>query len=73
MSHRVEENVFNAPCDTDLYPTYIKHRFPGNSVVQSLLAKAVNEGHASSILPSGRSSAEGNGNPLQYSFLGNSW
>ena len=30
-----------------------------------------NAGHPSSIPGSGRSPGEGNGNPLQYSFLGN--
>ena len=38
------------------------------SVVKNLPANA---GNASSILGSGRSSGEGNGNPLQYSCLGN--
>ena len=30
-------------------------------------------GDMSSILPFGRSPGEGNGNPLQYSCLGNPW
>ena len=42
--------------------------FPGSLVVKNPLA---NEGDASSILGSGRSPGEGNGNPLQYSYLGN--
>ena len=42
--------------------------FPGGSVVKSTPANA---GHPSSIPGSGRSPGEGNGNPLQYSFLGN--
>ena len=42
--------------------------FPGSSVVKNPLANA---GDASSILGSGRSPGEGNGNPLQYSYLGN--
>ena len=42
--------------------------FPGGSVVKNLPANA---GDKSSIPGSGRSSREGNGNPLQYSFLGN--
>ena len=42
--------------------------FPGGSVVESLPASA---GDASSVPGSGRSSARGNGNPLQYSYLGN--
>ena len=42
--------------------------FPGGSVVKNLPA---NEGDVGSIPGSGRSPAEGNGNPLQYSYLGN--
>ena len=42
--------------------------FPGGSVVKNLPAKARDMG---SIPGSGRSPGEGNGNPLQYSCLGN--
>ena len=42
--------------------------FSGGSVVKSPLANA---GEVSSILGSGRSSGGGNGNLLQYSYLGN--
>ena len=42
--------------------------FPGSSEVRNLPANAGNIG---SILGLGRSSGEGNGNPLQYSCLGN--
>ena len=42
--------------------------FPGGSVVKNPLANA---GDAGSILGSGRSPGEGNGNPLQYSCLEN--
>ena len=42
--------------------------FPGGSVVKTLPAK---EGDAGSVPAWGRSFAEGNGNPLQYSCLGN--
>ena len=42
--------------------------FPGCSVVKHLPAKA---GDVSSVLGSGRSPGGGNGNPLQYSYLGN--
>ena len=42
--------------------------YPGDSVVKTLPAHA---GDASSILRSGRSTGEGNGNPLQYSCLEN--
>ena len=42
--------------------------FPGGSVVKDLPANAEDAG----LIPgSGRSPGEGNGNPLQYSFLGN--
>ena len=42
--------------------------FPGSSAVKNLPANA---GIAGSISGSGRSPGEGNGNPLQYSCLGN--
>ena len=42
--------------------------FPGSSIVKNLPAKA---GDMDSIPGSGRSPGEGNGNPLQYSCLGN--
>ena len=42
--------------------------FPGGSEVQESTANA---GDAGSIPRSGRSPREGNGNPLQYSCLGN--
>ena len=42
--------------------------FPGGSVVKNPPANAEDVG---SILESGRSPGEGNGNPLQYSCLGN--
>ena len=41
---------------------------PGGSAVQNLSASA---GDAGSIPGAGRSHGEGNGNPLQYSCLGN--
>ena len=41
---------------------------PGGSVVKNLPAKA---GDLGSVPASGRSSGEGNDNPLQYSCLGN--
>ena len=41
--------------------------FHGGSVVKNPLA---NVGDVSSVLGSGRSPGEGNGNPLQYSCLG---
>ena len=42
--------------------------FPGGSVVEN---SPVNSGDEGSIPGSGRSSGEGNGNPLQYSCLEN--
>ena len=47
--------------------------FPGGAVVENLLAKAGDSGDADSIPESGRSPGGGNGNPLQYSCLENSW
>ena len=49
-----------------------KQGFPGGSVVKNLPDKAGDAGNAGLIPESGRSPAEGNGNPLQYSCLGNS-
>ena len=45
--------------------------FPGGSVVKNLPAKARDTGDTGSIPDSGRSSGGGNGDPLQYSCLGN--
>ena len=42
--------------------------FPGDSVVKNLPANA---GEVGLIPGTGRSPGEGNGNPLQYSYLGN--
>ena len=42
--------------------------FPGSSVVKN---PPPNAGDADSVPESGRSPGEGNGNPLQYSCLGN--
>ena len=42
--------------------------FPGSSMVKNQLANA---GNSSSLLESGKSPGEGNGNPLQYSCLRN--
>ena len=43
--------------------------FPGGTMVKNLPANA--ERDSGSIPGSGRSAGEGNGNPFQYSFLGN--
>ena len=45
-----------------------KKDFPGGSVVKNLPASA---GDLGLILGLGRFSGEGNGNPFQYSYLGN--
>ena len=45
--------------------------FPGGSVVKNLFVNAGNAGDEASILEWRRSSEGENGNPLQYSFLGN--
>ena len=49
----------------------IGQSFPGGTVVKNLPANAGNVGEACSISGSGRSPGGGNGNPLQYSCLGN--
>ena len=46
--------------------------FPGSAVVKKLPDSAGDAGVMGSIPGSGRSPAEGNDNPLQYSCLGNS-
>ena len=46
--------------------------FPGGSVVKNLPANAEDAGDAGLVLGLGRSPGIGNGNPLQYSYLGNS-
>ena len=45
--------------------------FPGGSVVKNLPASAGDTEDPDLITGSGRSSGGGNGNPLQYSCLGN--
>ena len=45
--------------------------FPGGSDGKESACSAGGTGDAGSIPPSGRSPGEGNGNPLQYSCLGN--
>ena len=47
--------------------------FPGGTVVKNLPVNAGDTRDAGSIPGSGRPSGEGNGNPLQYSCLGNPW
>ena len=50
---------------------YTHMGFPGDSVVRNLPANAGDAGDVSSVPGLGRSPGEGNGNPLQYSCLGN--
>ena len=45
--------------------------FPGGSGVKNLPANAGDAGDVGSVPGSGRPPGEGNGNPLQYSSLGN--
>ena len=45
--------------------------FPGGSVLKKLLVTAEHTGDGGSIPGLGRSPGRGNGNPLQYSCLGN--
>ena len=47
--------------------------FPGGTVVKNLPANAANAGDMGLIPGSGRSPGEGNGNPLLYSSLENSF
>ena len=47
--------------------------FPGGAVAKNLPADAANTGATGLIPGSGRSPGEGNGNPLQFSCLENSW
>ena len=59
--------LVNDNLDSSL-PSSTKRGFPSGSEVK---ASACNVGDLDSIPGSGRSSGEGNGNPLQYSCLGN--
>ena len=54
----------------DLYPHPLLG-FPGGSVVKNLPANAGDAGDTCSLPGSGRFPKEGNGNPLQCSYLGN--
>ena len=47
--------------------------FPGGAVVKNPLANAGGTGDKGSIPGKGRSPGEGNGNPLQHSYLGMLW
>jgi len=58
--------VFLFKCNTVLL--LLSLGFPGDSVVKNL---STNSGDAVSIPGLGKSLGEGNGNPLQYSCLGN--
>ena len=50
---------------------FIQLGLPGGTVVKNLPANAGDAGDGGLIPGSGRSPAEGNANPLQYSCLGN--
>ena len=52
-------------------PVYMKWGFPGGLVVKNSPANAGDARDVGSIPGSGRYPGEGNGNPLQYSCLGN--
>ena len=54
-----------------LAPTLLVTGFPGGSVVKNLLAGTGDARDVGLIPGLGRSPGEGNGNPLQYSCLGN--
>ena len=62
FSHFREKNEY-------AYPLY--HGFPGSSVVKNMSANAEDSGDTDSISGLGRSSGEGNGNPLQCSCFEN--
>ena len=49
----------------------MKIGFPGGTMVKNMPANAGDERDAGSIPESGSSPGAGNGNPLQYSYLGN--
>ena len=51
--------------------TSLLEGFPGGSVVKNPTTNAGDTGDVSSVPGLGRSPGEGNGNPLQYSCLGN--
>ena len=55
----------------DCFSTISLWGFPAGAMVKNLLASAVDAGVMGSIPGSGRSPGEGNGNPLQYSWLEN--
>ena len=58
-------------CVYIMYYSIILLDFQGGSVLKNPLAITGAVGDPGSIPGSGRSSGEGNGNPLQYSCLGN--
>ena len=64
------QSYFSCPTQEMLFLLWANYHsgFPGGSVVKNSPANA---GDAGSILGSGISPGEGNGNPLHYSYLGN--
>ena len=61
-----------APKSLQMVTTITKLKDACSLVAQTVKAAAYNAGDLGSITGSGRSSGEGNGNPLQYSCLENS-
>ena len=59
------------PSPLYLYPPYFRLGFPGGSVGKESTCNTGDEGDAGSISGLGRFPGGGNGNPLQYSCLGN--
>ena len=62
---------FSLLCLLDLFKKFFVRGFPGSIVVKNVCASAGDSGEVSSIPGLGRSLGEGNGNPVQYSCLGN--
>ena len=61
-------NLLTLSSGVKLISLTVARDFPDGAVVKNLPA---NTGHSGSVRGSGRSPGEGNGNPLQYSCLGN--
>ena len=64
--------VFNKYLMIEYRDQLLLFSFPGGSEVKNLPANAVDTRDMGSIPGSGRSTGGGNGNLLQYSYLGNS-
>ena len=66
MGHPAEIRPTSKSGIPELEASKVRSSFPGSSDDK---ASAYNAGNLGSIPESGRSPGEGNGNPLQYSFL----